>query len=150
MTLEIGHEKIDANFAGLFLTFELLDAAMSHRLFFLLAKFADQEKGPTIFSPMLFDFSQVVENPLDLLEIIANMGDTARFSSTIVFFILLSTVLLALSFHLIFIARQPLRFIDRFLTLPQALCLVVDGASILSFTKGAVSMVGSLLAVFLE
>ena len=150
MTLEISHEKINANFTGLLLAFELLDAAMSDRFFFLLAKFADQEKGLTIISPMLLDFSLVAENPLDLLEIIANMGDTAGFPSTIVFFILLSTVLLALSFHLIFIARQPLRFIDRFLTLPHALCLVVDGASIFSFTKGALSMVGSLLVVFLE
>ena len=99
---------------------------------------------------MLLDFSLVAENTLDLLEIIANMGDTAGFSSTIVFFILLSTVLLALSFHLLFIARQPLRFIDRLLTLPHALYLVVDGASIFSFTKGALSIEGSLLVVFLE
>ena len=150
MTLEISHEKINANFTGLLLAFELPDAAMSHRFFFLLAIFADKEKGFTIFSPMLPDFSLAFKNPLDLLDIIANMGDTARFSSTIVFFILLPTILLALSFHLIFIARQPFCFIERFFTLPHALYLVVDGASIFSFTKGAVSMVGSLLAVFLE
>ena len=48
MTLEIVHEKSNANFTGLLLAFELLDAAMFHRFFFLLAIFADQEKGLTI------------------------------------------------------------------------------------------------------
>ena len=58
--------------------------------------------------------------------------------------------MLALGFHLVLIAGQPLRFIERLFTLPHALCLVVDGASILSFAIGAVSMEGVFLAVFLE
>ena len=58
--------------------------------------------------------------------------------------------MLALGFHLVLIAGQPLRFIEGLFTLPHALCLVVDGASILSFAIGAVSMEGVFLAVFLE
>ena len=40
MTLEIGHEQINANFKGLLIAFELPNALVPHRLVFLLAFFA--------------------------------------------------------------------------------------------------------------
>ena len=151
MTLEIGHEEINADFTGLLLALELPNAVMSYRLHFLLAIFADHEKGLAVSLPMLLDCFPVVEDPLDLCHVIANVGDTAGFPSAIVFFILLSTVMLALSLHLVFIASHPLRsIINRFFTLPHALVLVVDGASIFSFAIGAVSMVCVFLAVAFE
>ena len=112
---------------------------------------ADHEKGLAISFPMLFDCFLVVENPLDLCHVIANVRDAAGFSSAIVSFILLSTVMLALSFHQVFIAFHKISLsIVRFITLPHALFLVIDDASILSFAIGAVGMVGSWLVVFLE
>ena len=123
---------------------------MSHRLHKLLAIFANQEKGLAIIPPMRPDCLRGVENPLDFCHVIANVGDTAGFSSAIVSFILLSTVMLALSFHLVFIASHPLSSIVHFFTLPHALFLVIDDASILSFAIGALGMVGSWLVVFFE
>lgn len=151
LNLEIVHEYFKAFFIGLLLTLELPNAVMSNRLHFLLAISADHEKGLAISSPMRFDCFLVVENPLDLCHVIANVRDTAGFSSAIVSYILLSTVMLALSFQLGFSASHKLSFsIVRFFTLPHALFLVIDDASILSFAIGAVGMVGSWLVVFLE
>ena len=150
MTLEIFHEERNTQFTGLLLAFELPDAAMTYRLFFLLAIFADQEKGLAIISPMLLDVCFIVENPLDWLGIIANVGDTTGFSSAVSFFVLLSTVHLAHIFLVFCNASCPLLIIIFLSALPHALCLVVDEASIFSFTIGAVRMVSSILAVFFE